>query len=707
MKKFKFKIFEGTQSKKLENAIFVSVVLFIFKIIIPLNTNTFYLFINEVLIILSIFVWGNYVSEFVKYKLNKPLNLVINSILLNALILFIISVTSWLFSESEKSITSSNLVYLLFSITIVFLLIGSLTYVFSVYRGLCYHRQKKDPSLYFNMMIIFVIITSLYLSFIEPKNFIPNIYNNSEGYLLTVDKNSGSIVYYTLYFITVVLLIINSFRVAWIAFINKKQKIALIFISMIIMILSWVNFAIIEAKDILRLSNFSPALEQLLIFLMLYGAIYFTIIFFTTIFHIPTAKAIDRKTQELTSVMDISRLMNQVFDFEELSETITDTTINVSNSDAAWLAIGKNNKTDFYALKGIELNEANTITEFLVRNNLLSEKEVKVTELSLFEDKHQLSQSFKSIVSAPLTAQNTKEGFLFAGRKSNRIFEDEDSKSVETFARFAGMALENAKLLEESIEKERLEKEWDLAREVQYKILPQKNPEYKNIELTSLFIPAFEVGGDYFDFFSIDDKKLGVVIADVSGKGIEAAFIMAEIKGIFASLSKLYAEPKELLIMANSILENSIARKRFVTAIYGILDIEKKIFKFARAGHSPLFFCRNNKVERIIPQGIGLGLDYSEKFKATLKEMEIELKNNDIITLFTDGINESQNENLEEFGYNRLEQIISENSDSDVEELSSKIMREVTTFTKNSSQHDDITMVLLKWKDHNNFNGES
>ncbi|PID63201.1 MAG: hypothetical protein CR986_00170 [Ignavibacteriae bacterium] len=707
MKKFKFKIFEGTQSKKLENAIFVSVVLFIFKIIIPLNTNTFYLFINEVLIILSIFVWGNYVSEFVKYKLNKPLNLVINSILLNALILFIISVTSWLFSESEKSITSSNLVYLLFSITIVFLLIGSLTYVFSVYRGLCYHRQKKDPSLYFNMMIIFVIITSLYLSFIEPKNFIPNIYNNSEGYLLTVDKNSGSIVYYTLYFITVVLLIINSFRVAWIAFINKKQKIALIFISMIIMILSWVNFAIIEAKDILRLSNFSPALEQLLIFLMLYGAIYFTIIFFTTIFHIPTAEAIDRKTQELTSVMDISRLMNQVFDFEELSETITDTTINVSNSDAAWLAIGKNNKTDFYALKGIELNEANTITEFLVRNNLLSEKEVKVTELSLFEDKHQLSQSFKSIVSAPLTAQNTKEGFLFAGRKSNRIFEDEDSKSVETFARFAGMALENAKLLEESIEKERLEKEWDLAREVQYKILPQKNPEYKNIELTSLFIPAFEVGGDYFDFFSIDDKKLGVVIADVSGKGIEAAFIMAEIKGIFASLSKLYAEPKELLIMANSILENSIARKRFVTAIYGILDIEKKIFKFARAGHSPLFFCRNNKVERIIPQGIGLGLDYSEKFKATLKEMEIELKNNDIITLFTDGINESQNENLEEFGYNRLEQIISENSDSDVEELSSKIMREVTTFTKNSSQHDDITMVLLKWKDHNNFNGES
>lgn len=269
------------------------------------------------------------------------------------------------------------------------------------------------------------------------------------------------------------------------------------------------------------------------------------------------------------------------------------------------------------------------------------------------------------------------------------------------------MALENAKLLEESIEKERLEKELDVARAVQYKILPQKNPNCENFEVTSLFVPAFEVGGDYYDFFQIDESKVGIVIADVSGKGIEAAFIMAEIKGIFASLSKLYKSPKELLIMANSVLKESISRKSFVTAIYGIIDIKNETFNFARAGHSPLLYFNGERIERLIPMGIGLGLDYTSKFDNTIKEMEIKLNNNDIICLFTDGINESLNENNEEFGYNRLEEIIINNSDSSVDELSNNIMQAVTMFSKNSSQHDDITLVLFKWKSHKNYKGEN
>jgi serine phosphatase RsbU (regulator of sigma subunit) len=278
---------------------------------------------------------------------------------------------------------------------------------------------------------------------------------------------------------------------------------------------------------------------------------------------------------------------------------------------------------------------------------------------------------------------------------------------VGTFAGFAAVALENAKLLEESIVKERLEKELDVAREVQYKILPQRNPDFKKFEIASLFVPAFEVGGDYYDFFNISKTKLGIVIADVSGKGIEAAFIMAQIKGIFSTLAKLYSEPKELLIKANSILEDSIARKSFVTAIYGVIDTEKDTFKFARAGHSPLLYFDGSKINRIIPSGIGLGLDYSGKFENTLKEMEIKLNNNDIITLFTDGINESLNEKYEEFGFERLEEIIVNNSNFGVEELSNNIMKSVSTFSQNNSQHDDITLVLFKWDSHINLKGDS
>jgi serine phosphatase RsbU (regulator of sigma subunit) len=399
--------------------------------------------------------------------------------------------------------------------------------------------------------------------------------------------------------------------------------------------------------------------------------------------------------------------MSQVFDFEELSETITNTTLKVSNSDAAWIVIKEDKKTELHSIIGLGIIDANIISDFLIKNNLLSKTDVNVTDLTVFDKKFKLPKTIKSIVSAPLSVHNSNKGFLFAARKTSRVFEEEDSKPVGTFAGFAAVALENAKLLEESIEKERLEKELDVAREVQYKILPQKNPDYKNLELSSLFVPAFEVGGDYYDFFCIDEHKLGIVIADVSGKGIEASFIMAEVKGIFSALSKLYQNPKDLLTMANSILENSISKKNFVTAIFGIVDTEKETFKFARAGHSPLIYYNGKTVKRLVPRGMGLGLDYTSKFENTLKEMEIKLNNNDIITLFTDGINESVNENFEEYGYKRLEDIIKVNSELSVEDLSNKVMKSVSTFSMNNSQHDDITLVLFKWKSHKNYKGEN
>ncbi|MBK8945536.1 MAG: SpoIIE family protein phosphatase [Ignavibacteriae bacterium] len=684
-------------NKKLENAVFISVVFFIFKIIFPVNDSLLFLIVNELLVLISVFAWVNYVSEFIDPKLSKPLSLVVNVGILNALIFFIISLTSWLFSESNAGI-SSGLVYILFSTFIVFVFIGSLAYIFSVYKKLCFHRQKKDPSLYFNTLIIFIILTSLSASFL-------NVTKSGNGIVVIADGDYD-IVYNTFFAISVGLIFLNSLRVAWIAFLNKKQKITLLVISILLISLSAINFATTQEEDFSIIRNFSPALEYFASLVMLFGIIYFSVIFFTTLFHLPTAEAIDRKSEELTSLKDISILMSQVFDFEELSETITSTTIKVSNSDAAWIVIKKNSGFDIHSISGIGLVDANHISTFLMNNNLLIENDVKTTDLQIFDKKHKLPNSIKSVVSAPLLIQNKNNGYLFSARKTSRIFEEEDSKSVSTFAGIASVAIENAKLLEESIEKERLEKELDVARDVQYKILPQQTPKCESLEISALFVPAFEVGGDYYDFFKIDENKLGIVIADVSGKGIEAAFVMAEVKGVFSSLSKLIKNPKEILVQANSILENCLSKKSFVTAIYGIMDTSNGIFNFVRAGHAPLFYFNGNNVEKLIPEGIGLGLDFTNKFSNNLKEMEIQLNNNDILILFTDGINEALNENKEEFGYNRLVEVINSNSQLSVDEISNQIMTSVTTFSKNNSQHDDITLVLLKWNSHK-IEGES
>ena len=679
---------DKTNNKKIENAFFVSVLLFVFKIIFP-SANTFILLlINEILILASAYFWFIYVSDFVNPKVSKPLSLVINAGLLNALLFFLMSASSWLFSGLKNS---TDLIYVLFSSIIAFVFIGALSYVFAVYKKLCFYRQKKNPSLYYKIMLIFFALTALASAFFKADKTV-------EGLKVAL-PDSNSLIYNILFAITVSLILANSFRVAWIAFLNKKQKINLLMLSIAIIFISGMNSA---NDNFIFIKNFSPALNQLLDLVMLYGLLYFIIVFFITLFHLPTAEVIDRKNEELSSFKDISKMMSQVFDSEELYETITSTTLKVSNANASWLVINNNDDTTIHSVKGIGLIEAKQLSDFLLGRKIVSSSEAKIIDITEVKGKEDLPKDIYTIVSAPLSIHNSNKGYLFAARKTYYRFEEEDSKSVSTFADFAAIALENTKLLEESIEKERLEKELDVARDVQYKLLPQKIPEYKNLDIAALFVPAFEVGGDYYDFFEIDKNKFAVVIADVSGKGIEAAFIMAEVKGIFSSLSKLNFSTKELLIKANSILERSLPKKIFVTVTFGIIDTKEEKFTFVRAGHSPLLYLSDNNISRLVPQGIGLGLNFTEKFDNLLKEMEIKLNNNDIIILFTDGINETLNEYFEEFGYDRLEKLIFENRHLSADQISKSIMKAITTFSKNRSQHDDITLVILKW--NNNIN---
>ena len=224
--------------------------------------------------------------------------------------------------------------------------------------------------------------------------------------------------------------------------------------------------------------------------------------------------------------------------------------------------------------------------------------------------------------------------------------------------------------------------------------------------MVSLFVPAFEVGGDYFDFFKLGDNKLGFVIADVSGKGISASYIMAEVKGIFESLSRVIEEPKELLVKANDILKNSLDKKTFVTALYGVINVKNGKVNFARAGHMPLLVCSDGIVKSLIPRGIGLGLDSDEIFNANIDKMEFELNNNDILILYTDGVTESQNANDEDFGEDRFKKLIAENCGNELNEISKKIFKKVSLFSMDKEQHDDITLVLFKWKNFNNMIGE-
>ena len=175
----------------------------------------------------------------------------------------------------------------------------------------------------------------------------------------------------------------------------------------------------------------------------------------------------------------------------------------------------------------------------------------------------------------------------------------------------------------------------------------------------------------------------------------------------FESLSKTIETPKEILVKANEILHRTLDRKNFVSAAYGVIDLKQETLTISRAGHCPVLLIRDKVVQNIRPSGIGLGLNFTDHFVNTLEEIHINLKEDDLIVLYTDGITEAKNINLDDFGSIEFEKILLENSDKHVDEISNKVIREVTLFSQNISQHDDITLVILKWKQKLNLDGEN
>jgi phosphoserine phosphatase RsbU/P len=588
---------------------------------------------------------------------------------------------SFLFDNINLKVKDPGLGYNIVSLFYVLVFVGFISYFLLVLRHFFYLNQGKNVKIYFNTMLIFFVLSALSNNFFQDK--------------------SVSFLGNTFFIVAVLLIIFNSIRISWMAFLSKREKIYLLILSLVISVLFIVNISSSSGDNIHSqiMDGFSPSLSQFNTIVMVYGAIYFFVLFFTTLFHLPTAEAYDRKAQEVTSLQYFSKLITEVFDFNDLAETVTDIALKLSGSGAAWIIWKEDGKLISLANKNIGYVESDKlsqqITERIEFEKLSLTKTLQIKEIINEGDQ---GNRFSIISVSPIKTRGVVQGILVAAKADGQIFTKDDLSAIETFSDYASVAIENSRLLEESIEKERLEKELDVAREIQRKILPLKIPDYPNLQIASVFIPAFEVGGDYYDFFEISKTKLGFVIADVSGKGISAAFIMAEVKGIFESLSKTIERPKEILLKANDILRSTLDNKSFVSAAYGYIDIlEKKLF-FARAGHCPLFLLRDNDFKQIKPAGLGLGLSDNNYFDQTLEEYSFGLKENDTIVLYTDGVTEAKNEHLEDFGDKQFLEILRTGNDLSAEELSNKIVKEITVFSSNHAQYDDITLVIFKWQ---------
>jgi len=510
----------------------------------------------------------------------------------------------------------------------------------------------------------------------------------------------------------IVMVVVISFRQSWIVFLSRREKIysiiysAIVFVTFIVLSLLLTNRTFLNKSVIF----FSSPVERFALLNSICGAVYFGMAFVSTLFHLPTAEVYERKQSELSSLHNLSRLVTQVFDFKDLVNTVTHMTREVCGAESAWLEMIREGKVkgmreyDVVGINNISEEQIAMITaneEFNLRKLVIESKRVLLVDEVATDrrTRHMKPHGirFGSLLSVPLVSHDQIIGILHATKEFEYGFDQDDIDVVTTFADHVTIAIENSRLIAQSLERERYKQEMMVAQEMQRRLLPQKFPTSRSYEIAAVSEPSMEVGGDYFDFVELPNDRIGVVVGDVSGKGVSAAFYMAEVKGIFQSLSKLCESPRELLIRANHTLIDNLEKKAFISLLYAILDVRKSTIELARAGHCPMIYVSDNGQDMVRPSGLGLGLTDGEIFSNATEEKTIRLRKGDLCLFYTDGITESRNEAGEEFGYERLVQLAGQIRSQSAHEIQDRILNEIRAYCGKAAFDDDLTLVVIKW----------
>jgi serine phosphatase RsbU (regulator of sigma subunit)/CRP-like cAMP-binding protein len=278
--------------------------------------------------------------------------------------------------------------------------------------------------------------------------------------------------------------------------------------------------------------------------------------------------------------------------------------------------------------------------------------------------------------------------------KRDGTFTTEDENAIAALSVHAAIAIEKARLYKEERDKIALDRELSAAHTVQVKLLPEKLPQVDGYEFAARSIPAKSVAGDLYDLLQLENGNLVISLGDVSGKGMPAALLMANVLATFRAYSRLGQSVSTCVKYSNDLLFRSTSAEKFVTLFYGLLDPAKNVLRYANAGHEDPFFFHNNHSIRLKVGGIPLGVIDNFPYKEGL----IQFNKGDMLIVYSDGIPDAVNSNGDRFGIDRLEYIAKERIDSQVEETADAIFTAVTEHVLDTPQFDDMTLLIVKRK---------
>lgn len=408
------------------------------------------------------------------------------------------------------------------------------------------------------------------------------------------------------------------------------------------------------------------------------------------------------KLQELESLYEVSKLLTGTLDLNKVLNLVAKSATELSGAKGCSIRLvdseGKQLVVkSFYHLsrryldKGPVLLEASPIDQAALSGQVVQMEDM-LHDPRVIYPKDAEREGIRSGISVGLISKQKAIGTLHLYTAERRKFGEHETRLLLALANQAAVAIENAQLYEQSKAKQALDRELRVAASIQEQLLPHRPPKIEGFDMAALSIPCTQVGGDFYDFVPLGAEKLGIVIADVVGKGIPGALLMASARAGLRAHLESTAQPDEVVRRLNLNLCHDTRSGQFVSLFCSVLNYKRKHISYTNAGHNPPVLVRHGEVKELDKGGLVLGAEESEIYE----EDYVALTSGDVVVFFTDGVTEALDAKEELFGTERLLQAVRESSHASAADILKRITNDIRGFTRGRPQSDDITLVVLR-----------
>ena len=414
---------------------------------------------------------------------------------------------------------------------------------------------------------------------------------------------------------------------------------------------------------------------------------------------------------KLRMLLDITKTISRSLDLDEVLNLVMDTLDSLIPYDAAGIYLvqcsqplsewaGKPDETCVFhtqAVRGYDIDDLQELHlkmgEGIIGHVAVTGKPYVAHDVRVNPRYINARPRTKSEMVAPIISNNQVIGVFDLESDELNAYSNDDLEVLMLLASQVAIIIEKVMLHDQLIEKKRLETQLEVARQVQLELLPARDPQLSGFDISAYNFPTEEVSGDYYDWVRIYDDQIGIVIADVSGKGVPAALLMAFLRASLRAATHIGYAPHISMSKVNYLLWESIERNQFVTAFYGILDATNRTFAYSNAGHNPALVMDADGTARFEERGgVPLGMFRDTRYY----EYFLTIAPGQLLVLYTDGLTEAMNLTEEEYGRDRLVEAVRQCRDLSAREMIDYIHRDLIAWTAGRGAHDDVTFFIIK-----------